>query len=92
MLNKEEKFQKFIEDKKQKVGDLTRTILSFSTLIEIKSRLDLIKEHPQDNIILEAALDGKAGYIVSYDSHVLNMIEFRGARILTPGEFLKLLG
>ena len=88
VLNKEEKFQKFISDRKQKIEDLIRTILSFSTLIETKSELDLIKEHPKDNIILEAALDGKADCIVSYDRHILNMIEFRGIKIARPGEFL----
>lgn len=92
VINREEKFQKFIQDKKQRAEDLTRTVLSGSTLIKIKSKIDLIKEHPQDNIILEAALDGKADYIVSYDNHILNMIEFRGKRILTPGEFLKMVG
>src|SRR3989344_2561561 len=39
---------------------------------------------------LEAALDGKVDYIVSYDSHLLNMIEFRGIKIISPGEFLKI--
>lgn len=91
VLNKESKFQKFIEDRKQKVEDLVRTILSIANLIETESKLDLIKEHPKDNIILEAALDGKADYIISYDKHILNMIEFREIKILKPGEFLKLI-
>lgn len=91
VLNKEEKFQKFILDRKQKIEDLIRTVLSFSTLIETESKLDLVKEHPKDNIILEAALDGRADYIISYDRHILNMIEFRGIKILNPREFLKLL-
>lgn len=88
VLNKEEKFKKFILDRKQAIEDFTRTILSLSTLIETKSELNLIKDHPKDNIILEAALDGKADYIVTYDKHILNMIEFRGTKIVTPGEFL----
>ncbi|MBI2628585.1 putative toxin-antitoxin system toxin component, PIN family [Candidatus Pacearchaeota archaeon] len=90
VLNREEKFQKFIENRKQKIEDLIRTILSFSTLIKTKSRFDLIKEHPKDNIILEAAFDGKANFIISYDNHILNMIEFKGIKILKPDEFLKL--
>ena len=91
VLNKEEKFQKFIDDRKQKIEDLTRTILSLSTLIETKSKFDLIKEHPKDNIILEAAFDGNVDYIVSYDKHIINMIEFREIKILKPEEFLNLL-
>src|SRR3989344_3185607 len=60
VLNKEVKFQKFIEDRKQRIEDLIRTVLSFSTLIETKSKFDLIKEHSKDNIILEAAFDSNA--------------------------------
>lgn len=91
VLNKEEKFQKFIKDRKQKIEDIVRTVLSLSILIKTKTKIDLIKEHPKDNIILEAAFNGKADYIISYDEHVLNMLEFRGIRILKPKEFLKLI-
>lgn len=92
VLNKELKFQKFIENRKQSVEDLIRTILSFSTLIKTTSKINLIKDHLQDNIILEAALDGNSDYIVSYNKHVLNMLEFREIKIITPKEFLEILG
>ncbi len=91
VLNKEEKFQKFIKDRKEKIEDLIRAILSFSKLIKTKTKIELIKEHPKDNIFLEAALDGDADYIVSYDKHILNMLEFRNAKILEPKEFLKMI-
>ena len=82
VLDTETKFQKFIDERKQKIENLMRTILSLSTLIKTESKVDLIKAHLQDNIILEAALDGKAGYIISYDKHLINMIEFREIKIL----------
>lgn len=91
VINKEEKFQRFIKDKKQKIEDLIRTIIHHSNLIETNTKIGLIKEHPKDNIILEAAFDGKAEYIISYDNHILNMLEFRGVKILNPREFLDLL-
>lgn len=91
VLNKESKFQRFIENKNQNIEDLIRTILSIATLVETRIKLDIIKEDPGDNIILEAALDGKSNYIVSYDKHLLNMLEFRKIRILKPDEFLKLI-
>ena len=90
VLNKEAKFQKFIEDRKQKIEDLLRTILSISTLISPSTHLNIIK-HKEDNIILELALDGEADYIVSYNKHILDLIEFKGIRILAPGDFLKLI-
>ncbi|MBU0957394.1 MAG: putative toxin-antitoxin system toxin component, PIN family [Nanoarchaeota archaeon] len=90
VLSREAKFQKYIFDLKLNIEDLLRTILSISKLIETKTKLEIVKADPKDNIILETALDGKADYIVSYDKHLLNMIEFRNIKIITPGEFLKL--
>ena len=90
VLNRESKFQKYILDLRLSIEDLLRTILSISNLIETKIKLDVIKEDPKDNIILEAAIDGKVEYLISYDKHLLNMIEFRGIKIISPGEFLKI--
>ena len=90
VLNKESKFQKYILNLKLSIEEILRAVLSISNLIETKAKLDIIKADPKDNIILEAALDGKVDYIVSYDSHLLNMIEFRGIKIISPGEFLNI--
>ena len=89
ILNRESKFQKYILNLRLSIEDLLRTILSISTLIETKTKLDIIKTDPKDNIILEAAIEGKVEYLVSYDNHLLNMIEFRNIKIISPGEFLK---
>lgn len=40
-----------------------------------------------DNRFLEAAVAGKADYIVTSDSDLLDMKEFEGVRILKPGVF-----
>ena len=90
VLNKESKFQKYILNLKLSIEDLLRTILSLSELIKTHNKLEVIKADPKDNIILEAAIEGKADFIVSYDNHLLNMLEFRGIRIISPSEFLKI--
>ena len=90
ILSKESKFKNYILNLKLSIEDLLRTILSISTLVEPKIKLDVVKSDPKDNIILETALEGKTEYIVTYDNHLLNMIEFRNIKIITPGEFLKL--
>jgi len=90
VLSRESKFQKYIINSRLSIEDMLRTILSISTLIETRSKLDIIKADPKDNIILEAALDGRVEYIISYDNHILNMIEFRNIKIISPGEFLKI--
>ena len=85
------RFKEFIENKQEKIEDLIRVILSISTFIETKTKLDVVKKDPKDNIILEAGLDAKGDYIISYDDHLINMIEFNRIKILTPTEFLKLI-
>ena len=45
-------------------------------------------EDPDDNRILEAAVEGNAGFIVSGDKHLLRMNPFRGIEILTVAAFL----
>jgi len=89
VLNKEAKFQRFVKDKKVAIEDLVRTILSMSKLIVSKSKLNIIKEHPSDNKILESAVDGKATYLVSYDKHLLKLKQYKKIKILEPAEFLK---
>ena len=90
VITRESKFQKHIINFKTSIEDILRTILSISTLIKTKSTLNIIKSDPKDNIILEAALDGKADYIISYDRDLLNMLEFREIKIVNPSEFLKI--
>ena len=85
------RFKEFIENKQEKIEDLIRVILSISTFIETKTKLDVVKKDPKDNIILEAGLDAKVDYLISYDDHLINMIEFNRIKILTPTEFLKLI-
>jgi uncharacterized protein len=49
-------------------------------------------EDPDDNQILEAAVEGVADVIVSGDKHLLRMKMYRGIEILTIGEFLSQAG
>ena len=46
---------------------------------------------PKDNPVLEAALSGKADFIVTGDKDLLSIGKFHNTVILTPREFLKFL-
>ena len=45
-----------------------------------------------DNRYLEAALAGKADYVVSNDRHLLDVGEYEGVKVVRPGEFLRRAG
>ena len=50
-----------------------------------------VEADPTDNKFLEAALEGKADYVVSGDKHLLDLKTFRGIPILTAREFIERL-
>ena len=50
-----------------------------------------IPKDPTDEMFLSAALDAKAGLIVSGDRHLLDLGEYKGVPILTVRQFLELL-
>lgn len=66
-------------------------IIALSIIIESQGKLDVVKDDPNDNIILECAKAGNVDFIISNDSHLLKLKEFEGIPILTPSEFLRVL-
>ena len=53
--------------------------------------LGIIKDDPDDDVVLATALEGNADYIVSGDHHLLDLGDFRGIKIVKPIEFLHVL-
>ena len=63
----------------------------FSEKINPRIKLEEITEDPDDNKILECAVAGAVEYIISGDDHLLKRKEFRGIKIVSPAEFVKLM-
>ena len=57
----------------------------------VRSRRIEACRDPGDNIVLEAAMEGKADVIVSGDDDLLALNPFEGIPIITPASFLRLL-
>ena len=66
-------------------------ILNNSLLVQVSSKIDAIREDPEDNKFLEVAVDGKADFIISQDKHLLNLKEHQGIKIVNPEEVVKLM-
>lgn len=54
-------------------------------------KIEEIKDDPDDNKFLECAVSASADYIISGDKHLLKLHEFRGIKIVSPAEFVKLV-
>ena len=87
VLRTEKKF----ELKEDDISLYVWLLLSHSTLIEPVRTIDVIKDDSEDNMVLECAVEGKADYIISGDSHLLSLGEYGGIRILSAREFLDLV-
>lgn len=67
-----------------------KKVIAISTIISPVTRLDAVKEDPDDNRILECAVDGMVDYLVSQDNHLLKFSKYGKIRIVSPEEFLRL--
>ncbi len=84
---------KEIKDKiKDKGLEMSRTIekiVEISTIIEPKQRFNIIKDDPDDNMVIDCAKAGMVDFIVSNDKHLLRLERFDGIKIVTPSELIK---
>lgn len=70
-----------------------RGISRFTHLVSPKTSIHRIQEDPSDNMLLEAAQEVKAHYLISGDKkHVLPLKKFNQILIVSPAEFLKKIG
>ena len=67
---------------------IVREIELIAEIVTPKRNIVVIQADPDDNMVLECGIAGKADYIVSGDAHLLDLKEFEGIRIVTPAEFL----
>jgi putative PIN family toxin of toxin-antitoxin system len=51
--------------------------------------VDVIRADPDDNRILECAVEAEAHFIVSGDAHLLDLGTFETIRIVSPADYLK---
>ena len=70
------------------IQNLLEKVLQFLTLIIPSEKVDIVREDPDDNKIIECALESGAEYIVSYDKHLLSLKEYHGIKIVQPEEAL----
>ena len=68
---------------------ITEELHGVCDIITPSVRIDAIRSDPDDNRILECAVEAHAHYIVSGDPHLLALGTFERIRILSPADYLK---
>lgn len=70
------------------VREAVAQISSVAVVVRPVDRLEVIREDPDDDRVLEAAVEGQAGTIVSGDRHLLRLGLWRGIRIVKSSRFV----
>lgn len=90
VANRDEIIEKVV-NKGLITSEIIDRVISHAIIVEPEEKLDVIKDDPDDNKVLECAISGKVDYIVTKDKHLLNLKDFRGIKIIKPEEFLNVL-
>jgi putative PIN family toxin of toxin-antitoxin system len=69
-----------------------RLVAQVAHVVITKSTLNLVAADPDDNRILECAVDGKADLIVSNDRHLVDLKSCRGIPIVAGPDLRRTLG
>jgi putative PIN family toxin of toxin-antitoxin system len=65
--------------------------LSFLRVVSIPNTLNAVPRDPDDNAVLECALEGNAKFVVSGDNDLLELKKFHDIEIVRASEFLEIL-
>ncbi len=85
-----EKILRILKRSRMEPSSIMTTILSLSSLVDVKARGQAIEEDPSDNRILSCAKEAGAQFVVSGDRHLLQLGDYKNIRILTASSFLEM--
>jgi len=85
---KREKFTRKLEGKESTVEQAVAKIALIATLIEPAKKINIIKDDPDDNRVLECAVTARADVIISGDKHLLKLQTYSGIDIMSARDFL----
>ncbi len=75
----------------EQVAETLADYLGFLRVVQIPKVLNAVPRDPEDNMVLECAIEGQAQYVVSGDNDLLVLKVFRGIQIVRASDFLKVL-
>ncbi len=66
-------------------------LIDIAFIVSGNLNLKVVKDDPDDDKFIVAAVEGYAQYIISGDKHLLNIKSYQGIKILSPKNFVRLL-
>jgi len=77
------------DDSEKIIEEDVAFLLSYFNFIDVTEIKEVVKEDPDDDVIIACALAANADYLISGDSHLLSIKEYRGIKIISAKEFLE---
>lgn len=68
-----------------------KEVRNFSRLVEISTELKVVEADPDDDMVIECGVLGKATHIVTGDKHLLSLGTYQTIAIMRATEFILLL-
>lgn len=85
-----ERLRKFRWMSEEEILTLLQSLAGESLLVSGKASVRASRD-PEDDKFLAAAVEALADYVVSGDKDLLDLKAYKGARIITPAQFLTML-
>lgn len=72
----------------REVSRIINNIKKYAFIVLPKKRVDVCKEDPKDNMVIECAVEAGADIIVTGDSHLKRLGKYKDIRILAPAQMM----
>ena len=72
-----------------RIAEARAEITRLANVVTPTRTLNIVKDDPPDNRILECAVEAGSDYIVTWDKDLIRIKEYGGIKIVTPVQFLE---
>ena len=75
----------------ERAEEIIQEVRQFSRIVRINQELALVSADPDDDMIIECAIAGKATHIITGDKHLLLLVEYQNIQPVKAKDFLDFL-
>ncbi len=87
VMNRKDILEKMLKFNLQ-INDVVQRIIENASKVNPVRKIVVVKDDPDDNKIIECAVEGNADFIITQDNHLLKLKQYKSIKIITPEEFL----
>ncbi len=74
-----------------RIEEMLEKIFFYIDFVEPAEKVDIVKDDPTDNKIIECAIASNSEYIITYDKHLLDIKKFRNIKMIKPKEAFQVI-